>query len=70
MTSQKHYPDQGSDTSSAGNFCPRSSDLGAVYMTPGQLSHRSEFTPVPSNGPTFVYIIPPQNVSPARVTQA
>ena len=25
-----------------------------VYMTPGQLSHRSEFTPVPSNGPTFV----------------
>ena len=29
-------------------------------MTPGQLSRRSEFT--------FVYMIPPQNVMPARVT--
>ena len=57
---QEHYPDQGSNTSSAGNFCSRFSDLGpVVYMTPRRLSHRSEFTPVPSNGSTFVYMIPP-----------
>ena len=37
-------------------------------MTPGRLSHQSEFTPVPSHGSTFVYMIPPQNVIPARVT--
>jgi len=37
-------------------------------MTPGRLSRRSEFTPVPSHGSTFVYMIPPQNVMPARVT--
>ena len=35
-------------------------------MTPGRLSRRSEFTPVPSHGSTFVYVIPPQNVVPAR----
>ena len=38
-------------------------------MTPGRLSRRSEFTPVPSHGSTFVYMIPPQNVmreSPCR----
>ena len=29
-------------------------------MTPGRLSPRSEFTPVPSNGSIFVYMIPPQ----------
>ena len=29
-------------------------------MTPGQLSYGSEFTPVPSHGSTFVYMIPPQ----------
>ena len=38
---------------------------GGVYMTPGQLSSRSEFTPVPSHGSIFVYMIPPQNVMPA-----
>ena len=43
-------------------------DLGAVYMTPGRLSRRSELTPVPSHGSTFVYMIPPQNIMPARVT--
>ena len=43
-------------------------DLGAVYMTPGRLSRRSEFTLVPSHGSTFVYMIPPQNVMRARVT--
>ena len=32
-------------------------------MTPGRLSRRGEFTPVPSHGSTFVYMIPPQNVS-------
>ena len=39
-------------------------------MTPGRLSHQSEFTPVPisAHGSTFVYMIPPQNVMPARVT--
>ena len=37
-------------------------------MTPGQLSPQSEFTPVPSHGSIFVYMIPPQNVMPARVT--
>ena len=37
-------------------------------MTTGRLSLRSEFTPVPSHGSTFVYMIPPQNVMPARVT--
>ena len=36
----------------------------------GQFSRRSEFTPVPSHGSTFVYMIPPQNVMPAWVTQA
>ena len=33
-------------------------------MTPG------EFTPVPSHGSIFVYMIPTQNVMPARVTPA
>ena len=37
-------------------------------MTPGRLSLRSECTPVPTHGSTFVYMIPPQNVMPARVT--
>ena len=37
-------------------------------MTPGRFSRRSEFTPVPSHGSTFVYMIPPQNVMPAQVT--
>ena len=31
---------------------------------------RSEFTPVPSHGSIFVYMIPPQNIMPARVTPA
>ena len=37
-------------------------------MTPGRLSRPSEFTPVPSHGSTFVYMIPPQNVMPPLVT--
>ena len=44
--------------------------LGGVYMTPGRLSRRDEFTPVPSHGSTFVYTIPPQKVMPARVAPA
>ena len=46
--------------------------LGDVYMTLGRLSPKSEFTPVPSHGSIFyfVYMIPPQNVMPARVTRA
>ena len=35
-------------------------------MTPGRLSRRGEFTPVPSHGSTFVYMIPSQNVMPGR----
>ena len=34
--------------------------LGGVYMTPGRLSPRSEFTPVPKHGSIFVYMIPSQ----------
>ena len=37
-------------------------------MTPGRLSPRSEFTPVPSHGSIFVYMIPLQNAMPERVT--
>ena len=37
-----------------------STSLGGVYMTPGRLLPRSEFTPVPSHGSIFVYMIPPQ----------
>ena len=44
--------------------------LGGVNMTPGRLSRRDEFTPVPSHGSTFVYMIPPQKVMPARVAPA
>ena len=44
--------------------------LRGVYMTPGRLSRRGEFTPVPSHGSTFVYMIPPQKVMPARVASA
>ena len=36
----------------------------------GQLSRWSEFTPVPPDGSTFVYMIPPQSVMPVRVTPA
>ena len=43
---------------------------GVVCMTPGRLSRRDEFTPVPSHGSTFVYMIPPQKVMPARVAPA
>ena len=31
-------------------------------MTPGRHSRQREFTPVPSHGSIFVYMIPPQNV--------
>ena len=45
--------------------------LGAVYMTPWRLSRRDEFTPVPSHGSTFVYMIPgATKVMPARVAPA
>ena len=45
-------------------------EFGDVCMTLGPLSHRSEFTLVPSHGSRFVYMIPPQNVMPAQVTPA
>ena len=41
-----------------------------VYMIPGRLSRRRESTPVPFHSSTFVYMIPPQNVKPARVNPA
>ena len=41
-----------------------------VHMTPGRLSRRREFTPVPSSGPVFVFMVPTQNAIPARVTLA
>ena len=44
--------------------------LGGVYMTLGRLSPRSEFTPVPSHGSIFDYMITPQNVMLGRVTPA
>ena len=44
-----------------------SCELGGVNMIPGRLSSRREFTPVPSYGSVFVYMIPKQNVMPARV---
>ena len=37
-------------------------------MTPRRLSRLREITPVPSHGSIFVYVIPSQNVMPARVT--
>ena len=49
---------------------PKLSSLGGVYMTPGRLSRRSEFTLVPSHGSTFAYMIPPQNDMLAWVTLA
>ena len=44
--------------------------LGCVYMTLGRLSRRCEFTPISSRGSVLVYMIPSQNVMPARVTLA
>ena len=39
-------------------------------MISGRLSSRREFTPVPSYGSVLVYMIPTQNVVPARVIPA
>ena len=39
-------------------------------MISGRLSSRRDFTPVPSCGSVFVYMIPAQNVMPARVIPA
>ena len=39
-------------------------------MISGRLSSRRTFTPVPSYGSVFVYMIPTQNVMPARVIPA
>ena len=36
-------------------------------MIPARLSFRYEFTPVPSCGSVFVYIIPAQNLIPQQV---
>ena len=49
---------------------PKAVLLGGVYMTPGRLSRRSEFTLVPFHGSSFVlkYMIPPENAMPVRVT--
>ena len=45
-------------------------DGRAVTSFRGELTRRSEFTPVPPKGSIFVYIMPPQNVMPAHVTPA
>ena len=39
-------------------------------MISGRLSSRREFTPIPSYGSVFVYMITTQNVEPARVIPA
>ena len=39
-------------------------------MISGRLSSRREFNPVPSYSSVFVYMIPKQNVMPARVIPA
>ena len=39
-------------------------------MISGRLSSRREFTPVPSYGSVFVYMIPTQNVMSVRVIPA
>ena len=44
--------------------------LGGVYMISGRLLSRREFTLVPSYGSVFVYMIPTQNVMPARIILA
>ena len=51
---------------------PWEGKLGGVYMyvIPGRLSFRREFTPIPSYGSVFVCMIPPQNVMPTRVIPA
>ena len=36
-------------------------------MISGRLSSRRELTPVPSYGSVFIYMMPTQNVMPARV---
>ena len=41
--------------------------LGGVYMIPVRLSFWYEFTPVPSCGSLFVYMIPAQNLTLERV---
>ena len=38
-------------------------------MTLGRLLHRGEFTPVPSRGSVFVYMIPPQISAGASHTE-
>ena len=44
--------------------------LGGVYMISGRLSSRRKFTPVPSYGSVFVYMITTQNVMPVQVIPA
>ena len=44
--------------------------LGGVYMIPARLSFRYEFTPVPSCGFVFVYMISAQNLIMERVIPA
>ena len=46
---------------------PVVSNVERVYMIPGRLSSRREFTPVRFCGSVSVYMILPQNVMPARV---
>ena len=41
------------------NISDEVEEAAKSYMTPGRLSPQSEFTPVPSRGSIFVYMIPP-----------
>ena len=43
---------------------------GCLHDTGATFALERRFTPVPSHGSIFVYMIPPQNVMPARVTPA
>ena len=45
-------------------------ELKGVYMIPGRLSHRREFTPVLSLSSVFVYMISPKKVTLGRLTPA
>ena len=47
-----------------------SNTKGVFAWHRGRLSRRTQFTSLPSHGSTFVYMIPPQNVMPARVAPA
>ena len=54
-------------TEEAGSTPVAQASIRGVYMIPARLSFRYEFSPVPSCGSVFVYMIPTQNPIPERV---